>query len=196
MVDARHAYERAKSDHCKGEIEKLACQLQVHQNVSIYSSERLDDEQISKDFFKLESDRMCASDSVFKGCTSLNYINMLVHQLEASKSNGEKKESTEVLTPNKEDIAINMSMQFNHAVSVKRCINICLTYNSFKFAAFNNRTQDCFCFKNLTEKFEMKSCDPAVYSYSIYSTGVVGINKQNTYDFFTSYKLNTQISSK
>lgn len=68
-----------------------------------------------------------------------------------------------------------MSNHSSEVFSSKRCQNICLTLNHYRYAAYNNQTRDCYCFKNLTEKFDLeKKCDPVVNNFAVYSTGFWG----------------------
>ena len=68
-----------------------------------------------------------------------------------------------------------MSNYSSGLVSASRCQNVCLTLNQFRFAAYNSQNRDCYCFKNLTDRFQMeRKCDPAVNNYAVYSTGVLG----------------------
>ena len=92
MPEAKSAYNRAATNDCKKQIENLACRLKKHQQMNIYSSEHLG----SADF--LESSRMCPSDVGFKGCVSLNYINLLINKLETLKQ--QQNDSLESNNPN------------------------------------------------------------------------------------------------
>lgn len=97
MPDAKSAYDRAKTDICKLEIDQLACKLKKHQKVDIYSSNQINDDE---NFFRFDStNRMCPSDIELKGCISLTSVNMLIKKLDIIKA--ELNGTIETNTPGK-----------------------------------------------------------------------------------------------
>lgn len=71
---------------------------------------------------------------------------------------------------------ITMSQYLINVNSWNRCQRICLTMHQFRYAAYNNNTRECYCFRNFTEKFEVSDrCDSSVNNYAVFSTGFIGI---------------------
>lgn len=77
-----------------------------------------------------------------------------------------------------------MSNHSSGVVSASRCQRVCMTMNQFRFAAYNENNRECFCLKNLTERFSLeKKCDPNVNNFAIYATGILG-KTSNSYFIF------------
>lgn len=103
MPDAKSAYDRAESDQCKRELTQLACKLKRQQNINTSTNERLNVND--EEFYRLDTTRLCPSDSELKGCTSLTNINLLIKKLDLTKS--ELNGSVESNNPDKRVRVLN-----------------------------------------------------------------------------------------
>lgn len=172
MEDAMSALSRAKTQHCKEEIIKLACKLNIQKKLNILSNEKLDSQDEPIQFFKVHTNRKCAADFSLKGCVSLTYVNLLINKLETLRT--EQNDSSESHDSTKQ-AKIVMSDHLKDVVSTSRCQSVCLSLNQFRYAAYNKQTRECYCFKNLTDRFDVeKKCDASVNSFAVYSTGILG----------------------
>jgi hypothetical protein len=58
-------------------------------------------------------------------------------------------------------------------VSLDRCLKICLSNYYSKYAAHSNKTNGCFCFKNISLHFKFEKCTTD-HAFFIYDTGLIG----------------------
>lgn len=166
--DAVSCVNRAKSQECKIEIESLACKLQEQQKQFL----NLNNLEEPNQFYKLHLKRLCPrafnpnDQEFYKGCVNKHDLNAYLNSL---------KESNKTIDSNSKIITITQFIEYKNLHSLKTCINICLTLNQHKYAAYNPVSSDCICFKSISRDLSLTTglhCEPP--NLTIYSTGLLG----------------------
>jgi hypothetical protein len=174
---AQSAFERAKTVECKNLIETVACKAQNNSSLTngfykmnlkglcpISNNELANNRSAS--LVRLESD-------FFKGCsTNKTYI-----------TNRERaKTIRKLFSVVLEDSTVENTLFNSNVTSLQKCIDTCLYM--YKFLAFNQILNECFCLRSLEKKLEMSlinktDCEYQVGQnnselFEIYSTGSIG----------------------
>ena len=156
------AIRRAQTTECKNEIVRLACQVQEQ-------IENKHEEGLFRTRIKASCPITKRNEQV--SCLPQKDFVSLIENLNKTQKN-EKNES--------DDVSVKMVMQRNDVRDLEFCIDICVSFNQHKYAAYNQKLKSCYCFKNLTNDLllgnsncDAKNQDNIVH---IYYTGLQSIN--------------------